>query len=126
MESDDQSSLPWDNNSWDVAAQIAPRSQMAARSHPYVAAVAMGLSGAMTGEPHLVLRTRPEPITQLLLQAVVAPEQGADRGKLVVAVLYPWFDIIKLLEQDPSAAFRFPWDKWEEMIADIPGEDLRR
>jgi len=103
--------LPWDNNSWEVAAQIA------ARQHRYPAAAVMAGSGAMTADTPLVLRASSEPLTQLLLQTVVAPDQGADRGKLIVAVLFPWFDIIEILKMDPRAAFEIPWDKWEEIIA---------
>jgi restriction system protein len=103
--------LPWNNNSWEVAAQIS------ARWHRYPAAAVMMASGAMTADTPLVLRASSEPFTQLLLQTVVAPDQGADKGKLIVAVTLPWFDIIEILKKDPRAAFEIPWDKWEEIIA---------
>jgi restriction system protein len=104
--------LPWDNNSWEVAAEIA-------RRHRHPAAAVMVPSGALTitTDTPLVLRASSEPLTQLLLRTVVAPDQGADKGKLIVGVLIPWFDIIEVLKKNPSAAFEIPWDKWEEIIA---------
>ena len=89
--------LSWDNNSWEVAAEIA------AHRHRYLAAAVMAGSGAMTADTPLVLRASSGSLTQLLLQTVVAPDQGADKGKLIVAVLIPWFDIIELLKKDPRA-----------------------
>jgi hypothetical protein len=68
-------------------------------------------------EPPLPLRS--DPLTQMLLQTLVSPEQGVDKGKIVEAVLIPWFDIIEILKKDPSAAHQIPWDKWEEIIAGI-------
>jgi restriction system protein len=109
VKSDNRSSLPWDNNSWEVAAQIAAR-------HHRLSAAALAATTGVTETP-LPLRATSEPLTQLLLQTVVAPDKGADKGKLIVAVLTPWFDIIEILKKDPSAAFQIPWDKWEEIIA---------
>src|SRR6266853_6159283 len=77
----------------------------------------MAGSGAMTADTPLPLRASSDPLTQLLLQTVVTPDQGADRGKLIVAVLIPWFDIIEILKKDPSAIFQIPWEKVEEIIA---------
>jgi hypothetical protein len=109
--------LPWNNNSWEVAAEIA------ARRHRYPAAVLV----ALTADPPLVSRASSEPLTQLLLQTVVAPDQGADKGKLIIAVTIPWFDIVEILKKDPRAAFEIPWDKWEEIIAGAYKQsDLRR
>jgi restriction system protein len=110
MENDNRSNLPWSSSSWDEAAVIASR-----RLYPTAAVI--GMSGAMTADTPIVMRARPDPITQLLLQTVIAPDQGADRGKLIIAVLYPWFDIIETLKNDPSTAFQIPWEKWEEIIA---------
>jgi Restriction endonuclease len=104
-----RSNLPWDSNSWGVAAEIA------ARHHRLSAAFVASTTGLT--EPPLPLRS--DPLTQLLLQTVVNPDQGADRGKIVEAVLLPFFDIIEILKKDPSAAFQIPWDKWEEIIAGI-------
>jgi len=103
-------SLPWDSNSWEVAAEIA-------RRHRYPIAAVMAGSGAMTADLPPVLRASSEPRAQLLLQTIFAPDQGADKGKLIISVLVPWFDIIEVLTKNPSAAFEIPWDTWEEIIA---------
>lgn len=58
------------------------------------------------------------PEVGLLLQSVVV-ERGAKTtdGDIVVAVLSPWFDIVKALEKDPNIAFQMSWRLWEEMVA---------
>src|SRR5215471_10094884 len=99
--------LPWDDNSWEVAATIAAR-------HHLLSAAMVASAAGFTATP---LPLRSEPLTQLLLQTVVAPDQGADRGRLVEAVMIPWFDIIEVLKQNPRAAFEIPWETWEEIIA---------
>lgn len=53
----------------------------------------------------------------LLLQAVLLTGDKTNDGRLVAAVAPVWFDIIKLLERDPDAAFQIPPRKWEEIIA---------
>lgn len=98
--------LPWDNNSWAVAAQIAVRSRLNA------AAI---MAGTNRAEPPLPLRV--EGIAQLLLQAAIVPGARTNEGKLIEAVTIPWFDIIALLKQDPNVAFQISPDKWEEIIA---------
>jgi restriction system protein len=98
--------LPWDNNSWEVAAQIAARS-------PYNPAAIM--AGTNTAEPPLPLRLAAS--AQLLLQAVIVPGARTNEGKLIEAVTIPWFDIIALLNRDPNVAFQIPPDKREEIIA---------
>ncbi len=55
--------------------------------------------------------------TNLLLQAVVLPGVKTDEGQLIVAVALPWFDIIKLLKNDPTIAYKIHHRKWEEIIA---------
>ncbi len=99
--------LPWDNNSWEVAAQIA------AQHHRDRDAF---MTGESRPETPLPLRQAAEK-AQLLLQAVVRPGDRTDEGKLIEAVTLPWFDIISLLEKDPNAAFEIPPEKWEEIIA---------
>jgi restriction system protein len=99
--------LPWDNNSWEVAAQTAARS----RSNP--AAI---MAGTDRTEPPLPLRVAANN-TQLLLQAVIVRGARTSEGSLIEAVTIPWFDIVALLNRDPNAAFQIPPDKWEEIIA---------
>jgi restriction system protein len=36
---------------------------------------------------------------------------------LIEAVALPWFDIVALLEKDPSVAFQISPEKWEEIVA---------
>lgn len=100
------SGLPWDNNSWEVAAQIAVRSRQ------NVAAWNTGFNSAETPLP-----LRAEAAAQLLLQAVIVPGERINEGRLIRAVALPWFDIIKLLKQNPTIAFEISPEKWEEIIA---------
>jgi hypothetical protein len=95
-------SLPWDNNTWEVAAQI-----VAERSRRNMAAVLTPTSGlsatAYISPPHLRdVDDLPSPsITdkaQLLVQAVLVPGERTDEGRLIEAVTIPWFDIIAMLE----------------------------
>ncbi len=55
--------------------------------------------------------------TALLMQAVIIPGSKTNEGVLVNAVAIPWFEIIKVLSDDPTLAFRIPARKWEEIIA---------
>jgi restriction system protein len=98
--------LPWDNSSWEVAAQIA------ARSRQNAAAWNAGMSTAETPLP-----LRAAGIAQLLLQAVIVPGARTSEGKLIEAVTIPWFDIIALLKQDPNMAFEISPERWEEIVA---------
>jgi restriction system protein len=120
------SNLPWDNNSWEVAAQIAVR-----RNHQMAAAQMAGNSsltaiGVVVGAPVLGSPTLGVPLPlaalelslpQLLVQAVITPGGKTAEGILIEAVDIPWFEIIELLKKDPSAAFQIPARKWEEIIA---------
>jgi restriction system protein len=56
-------------------------------------------------------------VVNLLLQTVIVPGAGTDEGRLIEAVALPWFDIIALLQKDPSIAYQLSWEKWEEIIA---------
>jgi restriction system protein len=100
------SGLPWSNNSWEVAAQIAVRSRR------NVAALSASFNTAETPLP-----LRAEAAAQLLLQAVVVPGRRTSEGRLIRAVALPWFDIVALLKQNPNAAFEISPEKWEEIIA---------
>ena len=63
-------------------------------------------------EPREVLLT-----DGLLLQSVIVPGERVPDGVLIQAVAIPWYEILKLLKEDPSAVFRIPPRKWEEIIA---------
>ncbi|MGH6905059.1 MAG: restriction endonuclease, partial [Geminicoccaceae bacterium] len=40
-----------------------------------------------------------------------------DDGRLVGACRVPWFEIVKMLQEDPASAYQIGWEKWEEIIA---------
>jgi restriction system protein len=56
-------------------------------------------------------------LAALILQTVIVPGARTDDGRLIEAVALPWFDIIALLQKDPSIAFQLSPEKWEEVIA---------
>lgn len=56
-------------------------------------------------------------VPNLLMKAVVIPGDKTDEGEIIIAVTEPWYDILKLLEKDPSIAFKITPRKWEEIIA---------
>jgi restriction system protein len=55
--------------------------------------------------------------SNLFMQTVIVPGAQTSEGKLIEAVAAPWFDIIALLQRDPSIAYQLSWDQWEEIIA---------
>jgi restriction system protein len=55
--------------------------------------------------------------TNLLVQTVIVPGPQTREGTLIEAVAVPWFDIIALLQRDPTIVYQLSWDKWEEIIA---------
>lgn len=106
--------LPWDNNSWEVAARIA--ADRARRN----AAWMTGESRPETPLPLQVSEARP----QILLRSVIVPDGAlvvrgnrTKEGTIIEAVTIPWFEIIELLARDPNAAFELPAEKWEEIVA---------
>src|SRR5262249_9674255 len=102
--------LPWDNNSWEVAAQIAARwSRNVAGWHT------ASMASTNTAETPLPLRDAAR--TQLLVQAVIVPGAPTREGKLIEAVTIPWFEVVALLKENPNVAFQISPEKWEEIIA---------
>ena len=53
----------------------------------------------------------------VLVQAVIIPGQRTPEGRLVEAVGPAWFEILRLIEEDPNVIFTIPPRKWEEIIA---------
>jgi hypothetical protein len=53
--------------------------------------------------------------SSLVMQAVIVPGSKTKEGQLIEAVTLPWFEVIKLLQADPNAAFQIPPRKWEEI-----------
>jgi len=121
--------LPWDNNSWEAAAQIAT----AHRSRQNQAAAAqMAGEGAMRVDAQVVsavalaqgtssaegISEAPKPdVPQLLLQTVVDFGERTSEGRLIEAVTLPWFDIIEALKKDWNAAYQIDPTMWEEIVA---------
>lgn len=58
-----------------------------------------------------------EKVPPLLLQTTIVPGHMTSEGQLIEAVALPWFEIIELLTNDPSLAYRIDARKWEEIIA---------
>jgi len=120
------SNLPWDNNSWEVAVQIAAQRRrvwgsMEASEMPDtfrasgVTAIPLETKPPELGTPQRT--SPPEPTPQLLTQTVIVPGVRTNEGTLIEAVTIPWFEIIELLNKDPNAAFQIPARTWEEIIA---------
>jgi restriction system protein len=55
--------------------------------------------------------------SNFLLKSVVISGNRTSEGTLIKAVALPWFDIIALIQKDPSAAYEIPPEKWEEIVA---------
>ena len=53
----------------------------------------------------------------VLLQALFEPGQRTDDGILIEAVGPAWFEIVRILNEDPDLVYQLPHHKWEEMIA---------
>jgi restriction system protein len=53
----------------------------------------------------------------IVLKAVLDFGGRTDDGRLVGAVRVPWFEIVKMLQEDPASAYQIGWEKWEEIIA---------
>jgi restriction system protein len=120
----------WDDNSWDVAAQL-----VAQRSRFLGAATTAGEGGMISAADAVapvtvVMNLQEEPDTasmrgtaataanaQFLLQAVVVPGEKTHEGQIIEAVTVPWFDIIEAILKDPKTAFEISPRKWEEIVA---------
>jgi restriction system protein len=53
----------------------------------------------------------------LLMKAVIAPGDPTKEGTLIEAVAVPWFELVKVMKQDPNFMHQIDWRKWEEMVA---------
>jgi restriction system protein len=53
----------------------------------------------------------------LSLKALLDFRGNTDHGLLVRAVAVPWFEILKMIQQDPTGIYQIGWRKWEEIIA---------
>jgi len=57
------------------------------------------------------------PAAGLLTQTIIIPGDRTAEGTLVAAVAVPWMEIVKMLHDDPSLAFKIDPRRWEEIIA---------
>ena len=57
--------------------------------------------------------------SNLLLQAVVIKGRKTDEGHIIESIAPAWFEIARLVRDDPSIMFQIDWRKWEEMVAGI-------
>ena len=53
----------------------------------------------------------------IILKAILDFGGSTDDGRLVGAVRVPWFEIVRILQEDPASAYQIGWEKWEEIIA---------
>jgi restriction system protein len=51
------------------------------------------------------------------LKALLDFGGNTDDGRLVRAVATPWFEIMRIIQQDPNSIYQIDWRKWEEIIA---------
>jgi len=65
----------------------------------------------------LVSKLSFSPLAGLLTKAVIIPGDKTTEGTLITAVAVPWMEIVKMLHDDPSLAFKIDPRKWEEIIA---------
>jgi restriction system protein len=57
--------------------------------------------------------TQPE----VTLKALITLGAANSEGRLVEAVAVPWFEILRIIQRDPKAAYEIDPRKWEEIIA---------
>src|SRR5258708_3565822 len=70
------------------------------------------LHGAASNEAPKILDLPP-----VLLQAIIVVGDRTKEGQLVRAVAVPWFEIIRLMHQDPRLIYELDARKWEELVA---------
>jgi restriction system protein len=75
------------------------------------------LAGSHGGPGGLSRAPTNEPPPGLTLKALLDFGGNTDHGLLVRAVAVPWFEIMKMLQQDPAGVYQIDWRKWEEIIA---------
>src|SRR6266550_9374844 len=53
----------------------------------------------------------------IMLQAILEFGDRTKEGQLVRAVAVPWFEIIRLMHQDPRLIYELDARNWEELVA---------
>lgn len=56
-------------------------------------------------------------VPSIFTQALIVPQRKSQAGVLVESICFPWLELVRLLKEDPSLAFRIDPFKWEEIIA---------
>jgi hypothetical protein len=82
----------------------------------------MRLQGRITAKAELRGTLTVFSSTSLLLQSVIVPGTKTVEGQLIEAVALPWFEIIELLKNDPTIAYKLPPRKWEEILNRSTGD----
>jgi restriction system protein len=54
---------------------------------------------------------------QVTIKALLTLEDAGDEGQLVMAVAVPWFEIARMIQQDPQSMYGIDHRAWEEIIA---------
>ncbi|MDB5314057.1 MAG: hypothetical protein JWO38_8259 [Gemmataceae bacterium] len=80
-------------------------------------AVSASGGGVSGGAARAATRSHRQDVPTLLLQAVIELGSRTGEGRLIEAVAPAWIEIAKLIASDPSAMYRIPARRWEEMIA---------
>jgi len=60
---------------------------------------------------------RAERLGNILLSTVVEQGPKTDKGSLILSVVIPWLEIVRMIEEDPAIVFQIDPRKWEELIA---------
>lgn len=58
-----------------------------------------------------------EQLPELMLKALLEFGNKTTEGVLIQAVAIPWFDILRLIQKEPAAAYQIDPRMWEEIIA---------
>jgi restriction system protein len=119
--------LPWDNNSWEIAAQIVAayrsrQNRAAAEQHSGEAKFA-GASGTRINAELVsaeaiwdAISDFPKDVPQLLRQTVVEFGEKTDQGRLIEVVTIGWFEIIEEFIKNPNLMYEVDWRKLEEIV----------
>ena len=54
---------------------------------------------------------------EITLKALLTLGRNDSEGRLVEAVAVPWYEILRLMQSDPEAAYRIDPRQWEEIVA---------
>jgi restriction system protein len=122
-----------DQTQYGMAALVAAWNRI--RANRRTAGIAASVSDSISVEEHVrviigsgALKTEGQDpgveeeqlgkVPELLIPAsIVLPAGQVDEGQLIEAVAWPWFEIIKKLEQDPQFLHKLDWRTLEELIA---------